>query len=185
MKVLDKKFSNFLSFLKTVVNYPLDTIREKRADFQGACAILGVLLAVFVISALTGFYQLSLRHHVTTWTGTILSIEARPSKIAGEAGSNIVTIDRMVGDTREVFEFTVPPATAANLKKGMPARKMFFYTEVVFGDEGISFSTLSADILFLIIGLFLLAFVIVCGSSFITIIFASIFMVKSKYPKKH
>lgn len=185
MKILDKKFSNFVSFVKTVVSYPSDTIREKSSEFKGATLFLVLVLALFVVASLYGFYSLSLKHHVTTWSGKIAYVDLKPSKVVGEAASNVIGVERQTGDTVEVVEYSVSPLTASALKKDMKVRKPFFYTDMLFGDDGVSFSMLSADALFFIVGLLLLAFVIVCGSSFITIIFASIFMVRPKYAKKH
>ena len=172
------------SFIKVITLYPIDTVREKSEEFKGPVMLLSVLLACYLIAVSIGYYKVGLSEYMSGWEGKISYIEVKNEKsVQGETARTIVGVDRQYGDKKETIQYTVSSQQAVSMKKDMPVRKPFFYSETLFGSEGVSFSVALSDFLFFLMGLLIFLFALICGSSFITIIFSSVFMVRSKYAK--
>ncbi|HOT74978.1 MAG TPA: hypothetical protein PK467_04275, partial [Candidatus Wallbacteria bacterium] len=90
------------------------------------------------------------------------------------------------GAAKELVLYEMPQQKINLLQigKGGKVRKPMLYTDVLFGEEKASLSSTVSDFMFFIFGVLLLCFALVSGGSFIAIIFASVFMIKSKYAKK-
>jgi len=172
------------SFIKVITLYPIETVREKNAEFKGPVMILSVLLAAYLIAVSIGYYKVGLSEFVSGWEGKISFIEASAEKTGqAETARTVIGVERKAGDKLETIRFVMGPQQAAAMKKDMPVRKPFLYSETLFGAESVSFSVILSDFLFLLMGLLIFLFALICGSSFLTIIFASVFMVRSKYAK--
>jgi len=172
------------SFIKVITLYPIETVREKSEEFKGPVMILSLLLALYLIAVSIGYYKIGLSEYISGWEGKISYIEARIEKSGqAEIARTVVGVERRAGDKSETIQYIMGPQQAAAMKKDMHVRKPFIYSETLFGSESVSFSVVLSDFLFFLMGLLIFLFALICGSSFLTIIFASVFMVRSKYAK--
>ncbi len=184
-KQISQRWQRISSFIKVIAYYPLDTFREKKPDFPGAATALGIFLICFYLAIFAFYYKIGLGGYLMPWSGSVERIEYR-----SPAASNMPDVSLLHvlkdGAAKELvlYEVTAQKINSLKIEKGVKVRKPAFYTEVLFGDEGISFSYLVSDFMFFIFGVLLFIFAAVSGGSFITIIFASVFMMKSKYAKK-
>jgi len=184
--VLSQRFGKVAGFIKTIAAYPFETLKVKNDEFAKAKKILGFILLVFYLLVFLGYYRFSLSGYLIPWSGTVTRIESQaPKATANAPDASIVRVERGA-DTSDVvlYELSQKRMLEYKIEKGAPVRKPMFYTDTLFGTETVSYSDMFGDFMFFIFGLFLLAFALATGGSFITIIFASVFMVKPKYPKK-
>jgi hypothetical protein len=146
---------------------------------------LGIFLMCFYLAIFAFYYKIGLGGYLMPWSGAVERIEYKAPAASNMPDVSILHVLKD-GAAKELalYEVTAQKINALKIEKGVKVRKPAFYTEVLFGNEGISFSYLLSDFMFFVFGVFLFIFAAVSGGSFITIIFASVFMMKSKYPKK-
>jgi len=182
-KYMAKRWSSMVSFIKVITLYPIDTVREKTAEFKSSTMILSLILGCYLVAVSAGYYKVALSEYIVGWEGKISYVEVKNEKTAqGEVANTVIGVEKS-GDKKEIVQYVMGAQQAASMKKDMPVRKPFFYSETLFDKEGASFSVVLSDFLFLIMGILIYLFALICGSSFITIIFSSVFMVRSKYAK--
>ena len=177
-KLLEKKMMELKSFVSVLSTYPIDTVRENFEKFKGASVVLGVILVIYLLMTFGVYYKIGLSENLSSWTGKVSEIAPLQASINAPAQYCDVRID-VSGEMKNY----VMPVNTPGLKKDAVIKKPFFYTEVVVGDAGISWSYLFRDIVFFCFGMFLAAFALVTGSGCLTILFASIFMVNGKKAK--
>lgn len=184
-KQLSQRWQKVSSFIKVIAYYPFDTMREKKPDFPGAAKALGVMLACFYLALFVFYYRIGLSGYIVPWSGVVDRIEYRSPAAANMPDVSLLHVLKD-GAAKELvlYEASQQKISALRIDKGTKVRKPAFYTEVLFGDESVSFSFMLSDLMFFIFGLLLFAFAAVSGGSFISIIFTSVFMMKSKYAKK-
>ncbi len=184
-KQILNRWKNVSSFIKVITHYPADIYREKKAGFPIAAKILAFLLICFYASIFIFYYNAGLSGYIMPWSGTVERIEYKSPSVSNVPDLNIVHVLKDGASKQvEIFQLTERKMTELKIAKGIKVRKPFFYTEALFGDESISFSNLLSDFMFFIFGVLLFVFAAVTGGSFITIIYSSVFMTKSKYAKK-
>ncbi|MEZ7890982.1 MAG: hypothetical protein QMC67_04465 [Candidatus Wallbacteria bacterium] len=176
-KLLEKKMQEFKSFLRVLSTYPIDTIRGNFEKYKGASIFLGVILFVYVLMTLGVYYKIGLSENLSSWSGKVTEVTPIQSINTSVQYCN-VKVD-VSGQTRELMM----PLGTAGLKRDAEIKKPFFYTEVLVGSAGISFSYLLRDIIFFCFGILLTAFALITGSGCLTILFSSIFMVNGKKSK--
>ncbi len=184
-----KKISNRLkdvsSFFKVITFYPLDTLRDKKPDFPLTAKILSVLLICFYLALFIFYYKIGLSNYIIPWSGTVERIEYKSPATSNMPDISVVQVLRDGNEKKlELYQMTQKKINELGIVKGVKVRKPFLYTETLFGTETISYSYMLSDFLFFIFGMALFVFAAITGGSFLTIIYASVFMTKSKYIKK-
>lgn len=184
-KQILNRWKNISSFIKVITHYPAGIYREKKADFPLASKAFALLLICFYASIFIFYYNAGLSGYIMPWAGTVERIEYKSPSVSNVPDLSVIHVlkDGAVKQM-ELFQLTQKKIIELKIEKGLKVRKPVFYTEALFGDESLSFSNLLSDFMFFILGVLLFIFAAVTGGSFITIIYASVFMMKSKYAKK-
>ena len=184
-KQILNRWKNISSFIKVITHYPADIYREKRADFPIAAKTFAVLLICFYVSIFIFYYNVGLSGYIMPWSGTVERIEYKSPSVSNMPDLSVIHVLKDVSSKQiELFQLTQKRIAELKIAKGIKVRKPFFYTEALFGDESISLSDMLSDFMFFIFGVLLFIFAAITGGSFITIIYSSVFMMKSKYAKK-
>jgi len=185
LKQLALRWQKVSSVIKVVVCYPGDVVREKKKDFPGAANALIALLACFYIAVFIFYFNFGLSGYLLPWSGVVDRIEYKAPAVANMPDVSVVHVLKD-GAAKELVLYEMPQQkiNLLQINKGSKVRKPMLYTDVLFGEEKALFSSTVSDFMFFIFGVLLLGFALVSGGSFIAIIFASVFMIKSKYAKK-
>jgi len=184
-KQILNRWKNISSFIKVITHYPADIYREKKADFPVAAKTFAVVLICFYASIFIFYYNVGLSGYIMPWSGTVERIEYKSPSVSNVPDLSVIHVLKDGAAKQiELFQLTQKEIIELKIEKGIKVRKPVFYTDVLFGGESISFSDMLSDFMFFIFGVLLFIFAAVTGGSFITIIYASVFMMKSKYAKK-
>ena len=167
----------FKSFLKVLSTYPIDTVKGNFEKFKGASIFLSLILLTYLIMTLGVYYKIGLSENLSAWSGKVTDITPLQLSINNQQYCD-VKID--VSGEVQIYQL---PLNTAGLKKDAEIQKPFFYTEILIGNDTISWSYLFRDIIFFGFGIILTILALLTGSGCLTILFASIFMVNNKKVK--
>jgi hypothetical protein len=188
VSIIDKKTKRFLQMrwgkfqqlISGVIFYPFKAFNEKFQEHKVGTSVMSLLLVAFSLVLIVTFWRSSWSPFIVPWEGTVVNKEIRSSTAGPNQISNYVL--KVERGEKETSDHIVGKQTYIDTTVNDKVHKPMFYQRVLRENESRSASHQLQAILFSFVGLLLFLFGLICGNSFIAIIFVSLFLHE---PKKH
>ncbi len=179
LKEAKKGFENFVNFLKTIIFYPIDSLKKtnKRNKFW---AVVQLILLVIVGIGIGYIYinMFGVKDYFTSYKGKVIAINKIP------VGANYFKYTAILQDDKNrQREIPLSDELVNIVRVGDTIKKPMFTTIYLKEGQKVSFSAYILDFIFFILGILVFLILLLASLSFVTIVFET-FNEEDKAKKK-
>lgn len=179
---IERQFESFKGVCRGILFYPRKAWKEHFPHRPANTAVMALLIALFTLGALSLFFRHVWSPVVLPWEGTVRAMDMRRTR-SGDADlpSYILLVERPDG---RKTEHDVPAAFYAAVKMNDTVVKPFLYSRVMRGGAGREPAIQLRDLFILAVSILLFLLTACGGSSFIAVLYVSLFLHDPRRNKK-
>ena len=135
---------------------------------------MGLLVLLFTLGVLSMFFRHVWKPVLLPWEGSVKAKDLRATKVGdADVATYILLVERAGG---EKSEHAVPAAFYAEVKENDAVSKPFLYSKILRNGAGREAAVQLQDLFILAVSLILFAATALGGSSFIAVLYVSLFL---------